>query len=71
MIPPIGANHDSALEIGCYLGFSASVLSHAVGPDGIVTGLEFNEEYAQTAKDKLNGLGIKNVEFIVGRATDL
>ncbi|KAK1770930.1 S-adenosyl-L-methionine-dependent methyltransferase [Phialemonium atrogriseum] len=59
-----------ALEIGCYLGFSAAVLSHAVGPDGAVTGLEFSEEYVQTAQTKLAGLGIKNVEFKVGSASD-
>ncbi|KAL1863153.1 hypothetical protein VTK73DRAFT_6417 [Phialemonium thermophilum] len=60
------------LEIGCYLGFSASVWSYAVGPEGTVTGLEFNEEYANTARTKLAGLGgIDNVEFKVGRAIDL
>lgn len=60
----------SALEIGCYIGFSAAVLSHAVGPEGTVTGLEFKEEYVQTAQTKLAGMGIKNVEFKVGPASD-
>lgn len=63
-----GAKH--VLEIGCYLGFSASVWSHAVGPDGTVTGLEFDPEYAKIAESKLAGLGIKNVEFKIGAAAD-
>jgi predicted O-methyltransferase YrrM len=58
------------LEIGCYLGFSASIWSHAVGSDGTVTGLEFDPEYAKIAASKLAGLGIKNVEFKIGAAAD-
>jgi hypothetical protein len=58
------------LEVGCYLGFSAAVWSFAVGPEGSVTGLEYSEEYAQTARSKLDGLGIKNVEFKVGPASE-
>ncbi|KAJ9164672.1 S-adenosyl-L-methionine-dependent methyltransferase [Coniochaeta hoffmannii] len=63
-----GAKH--VLEIGCYLGFSASIWSHAVGPDGTVTGLEFDPEYAKIADSKLAGLGIKNVSFKIGAAAD-
>ncbi|KAB5577628.1 O-methyltransferase family protein [Coniochaeta sp. 2T2.1] len=64
----IGAKN--VLEIGCYLGFSASIWSHAVGPDGTVTGLEFDPEYARIADSKLAGLGIKNVKFEIGAAAD-
>lgn len=46
------------------------MLSYAVGPEGAVTGLEFSKEYVQTAQDKLTGMGIKNVEFKVGPASD-
>ena len=60
----------TVLEIGSYLGFSAAVLSHAVGAGGIVTGLEASSEYAELARSKLAGLGIENVEFKVGPASD-
>lgn len=70
IIPDQGSvtNNCSVLEIGCYLGFSASIWSHAVGPNGTVTGLEFDPEYAKIADSKLAGLGIKNVEFKIGAA---
>lgn len=35
-----------------------------------MTGLEFNPEYAAVAKSKLSGLGINNVNFILGPAAD-
>jgi len=41
-----------------------------VGPDGTVTGLEFDPEYAKIADSKLAGLGIKNVSFKIGAAAD-
>lgn len=44
--------------------------SHAVGPDGHVTTLEFEPEYAKIAEDSLRKNGIKNVEVIVGDARE-
>jgi protein-L-isoaspartate O-methyltransferase len=64
------ADSVSVLEIGCYIGFSAAVWSYAVGPGGTVTGLEFSKDYVQIAKTKLAGIGINNVEFKVGPASD-
>lgn len=56
------------LEIGVFVGYSAMVWSHAVGPDGKVTGLEFSPEYAQKAEEAFEANGVKNVEVIVGDA---
>lgn len=59
---------ERVLEIGVYVGYSSLVWSHAVGPQGHVTGLEFSEEYAQLARDVFERNGIKNVEVIQGDA---
>ncbi|KFY04800.1 hypothetical protein O988_00513 [Pseudogymnoascus sp. VKM F-3808] len=56
------------LEIGCYIGYSALGFSEAVGPDGHVTTLEFDPEYAQIARGTFEKNGVKNVEVIVGDA---
>lgn len=58
------------LEIGCFVGFSALGWSEAVGKDGHVTTLEFDAEYAQTAKDVWMKNNITNVEVIVGDARE-
>ena len=54
------------LEVGVYVGYSALVWAHAVGPEGKVTGLEFSEEYAKLAEKAFEKNGLKNVEIIVG-----
>ena len=46
------------------------VWSHAVGPDGTVTGLEFDPGFAKHAGDALAANGVKNVEIIVGPAAE-
>ncbi|KAI1639946.1 O-methyltransferase [Biscogniauxia mediterranea] len=58
------------LEIGVYLGYSAMVWSHAVGPDGQVTGLEFNAEYADKARAAFAKHGVENCEIITGPALE-
>jgi len=58
------------LEIGCFIGFSAMGWSHAVGPEGHVTTLEFDPGYAKIAEEALAKNGIKNVEVIVGDARE-
>ncbi|KAH8671445.1 O-methyltransferase [Xylariales sp. PMI_506] len=60
----IGAKR--VLEIGVYLGFSSMVWSHAVGPDGTVTGLEYDPEYAASAQATFAAAGIKNASVVVG-----
>lgn len=44
--------------------------SHAVGVDGHVTTLEFSPNYAKVAEDTFKKNGIKNVEVIIGDASD-
>lgn len=58
------------LEIGVYIGFSALVWADAVGPDGLVTGLEFEPEYADLSKKAFEANGVKNAEIIVGPASE-
>lgn len=64
----IGAKR--VLEIGVFLGYSALVWSKAVGPEGKVTGLEYDEGFAKLAREGLESEGVKNVEIIVGAAAD-
>jgi predicted O-methyltransferase YrrM len=64
----IGAKR--VLEIGVFLGYSAMVWSHAVGPDGSVTGLEYSPDFARVAREGLAKNGIDNVELIVGPAAE-
>lgn len=58
------------LEIGTYVGYSAMVWSHATGIDGHVTSLELFPEMAKVAQDALNANNVRNVEIIIGAATD-
>lgn len=58
------------LEVGVYLGYSAMVWSNAVGPDGRVTGLESNAEYAKLATEAIAARGLKNVDIVVGSALE-
>ncbi|KAF5018184.1 hypothetical protein F66182_9841 [Fusarium sp. NRRL 66182] len=64
----IGAKR--VLEIGVYVGFSALVWADAVGPDGLVTGLEYEPEYAELSKKAFAANGINNVEIVVGPASE-
>ncbi|KAI1371974.1 S-adenosyl-L-methionine-dependent methyltransferase [Hypoxylon crocopeplum] len=58
------------LEIGVYVGFSAMVWSHAIGPQGKVTGLEYDEEYAKLAEKAWKENDYKNIEVQVGNAAE-
>jgi ubiquinone/menaquinone biosynthesis C-methylase UbiE len=60
----------TVLEIGTFIGFSTMGWSSAVGPDGHVTALEFSPEYAAIAKEAFAKNGIKNVDIVVGDATE-
>ncbi|KAI0387166.1 S-adenosyl-L-methionine-dependent methyltransferase [Hypomontagnella monticulosa] len=64
----IGAKR--VLEIGVYVGYSAMVWSHAVGPEGKVTGLEFKGEYAEIAKKAWQEHGYSNIDVHVGAAAE-
>ncbi|KAK2592551.1 hypothetical protein QQS21_009766, partial [Conoideocrella luteorostrata] len=56
------------LEIGVYAGYSALVWAHAVGDNGIVTGLESSEEYVKMSNDAFEKLGVENVKIVRGDA---
>ncbi|KAK2591031.1 hypothetical protein QQS21_011287 [Conoideocrella luteorostrata] len=58
------------LEVGVYVGYSAMLWAHAVGPDGLVTGLEYSAELADIANKAIAKEGIKNVDIIVGDAAE-
>ncbi|KAI1097353.1 S-adenosyl-L-methionine-dependent methyltransferase [Jackrogersella minutella] len=64
----IGAKR--VLEIGVYVGYSAMIWSHAVGPQGKVTGLEYDEEYAELAEKAVKENGYNNFEIHVGDASE-
>ena len=53
-----------------FVGYSALVWSHAVGPSGKVTGLEFSPEYAKEAEKTFKDNGVNNAEVIVGDALE-
>ncbi|CAJ2502588.1 Uu.00g099820.m01.CDS01 [Anthostomella pinea] len=56
------------LEIGVFVGYSTMAWSHAVGPEGTVTGFEFNADYAKQAEAAFEQNGVKKCELIVGDA---
>jgi O-methyltransferase len=60
----------TVLEIGTFIGFSTMGWSSAVGLDGHVTALEFSPEYAAIAEEAFAKNGIKNVDVVVGDATE-
>ncbi|KAM5475376.1 hypothetical protein MauCBS54593_001064 [Microsporum audouinii] len=63
-----GAILEQVLEIGVYVGLSSLVWSDVVGPEGKVTGLEFNPTFAKMAEEAFEKHGVKNVEVVVGDA---
>jgi len=52
------------------VGFSAMVWSHAVGPEGHVTTLEFDSKFAEISKRAWAKEGITNIDVIVGDARE-
>ncbi|KAI1085350.1 S-adenosyl-L-methionine-dependent methyltransferase [Whalleya microplaca] len=54
------------LEIGVYIGYSAMVWSHAIGPQGKITGLEYDAGYAKAAEKAWKEFGYNNIEVFVG-----
>jgi predicted O-methyltransferase YrrM len=70
VIPEFSLIYFTVLEIGTFIGFSTMGWSDAVGPDGHVTALEFSPEYAAIAEEAFAKNGIKNVDVVVGDATE-
>ena len=44
--------------------------SHAVGPEGKVTGLEYDASWAKKSEETFKKYGVNNVEVIVGDALE-
>ncbi|TVY16167.1 O-methyltransferase MdmC [Lachnellula arida] len=59
------------LEIGAYVGLSSLAWSHAVGPEGKVTALEFEPHFAKLAEEAFEANGVKNAEVLVGDALEI
>lgn len=49
-----------------YLGFSSMAWSHAVGPSGTVTGLEFNPEFASKSEAAFKTNSLSNITLHIG-----
>ena len=59
------------LEIGTLAGYSTIALARAVGPDGAVVSLEFEDSHADVARHNLERAEVSDrVEVIVGAALD-
>jgi predicted O-methyltransferase YrrM len=65
-VKAIGAKR--VLDVGTLFGYSAAVMSRAIGPDGEVISLEFSELHAKVANENLAELGIENVTVKTGPA---
>lgn len=56
---------DKVLEVGTGSGWQTALLSHLVGKSGMVYSTERIEQLAKIAKERIEGLNIKNVEIKV------
>jgi len=67
-VKAIGAKR--VLDVGTLFGYSAAVMSRAIGLNGEVISLEFSELHARVAKENLAELEIANVTVKTGPALD-
>ncbi len=58
-----------ALDIGTLFGYSAAIMSRAMGHGSSVVSLEFSPMHADIARANLEAEGIRNVEIIMGAAS--
>ena len=60
-----------AVEVGTFTGYSAICIARGLAPDGRLTCLELNEDYARTAEQNLSAAGLADVsEVRVGPALE-
>jgi caffeoyl-CoA O-methyltransferase len=59
-----------ALDVGTLFGYSAAIMSRAMGEDSEVVSLEFEQLHAEVAAVNLQSAGIKNVRIMQGAALD-
>jgi predicted O-methyltransferase YrrM len=58
------------LDIGTLFGYSAAIMSNAIGPDSEVVTLEFEPLHANVARANFKHLGLENISLMVGPALD-
>jgi ubiquinone/menaquinone biosynthesis C-methylase UbiE len=66
-LPPDG----NVLDVGCGTGASALPAAQAVGPNGLVIGVDLSARLLDRARDKAKALGRSNVEFLCADMTSL
>ncbi len=65
----IPRNPARVLDLACGTGISTLAIARRY-PDCLVIGVEVRDEYLRIAKQKVEKLGIRNVEFVLSRAED-
>lgn len=65
----IPRNPARVLDLACGTGISTLAIARRY-PDCRVIGVELRDEYLRIAKQKVEKLGIRNVEFVLSRAED-
>ncbi len=58
------------LDIGTLFGYSAAIMSKAIGSQGEVVTLEFETMHANVARSNFKHLGLENISLLVGPALD-
>lgn len=58
------------LDVGTLFGYSAAIMARAMGTQGEVISLEYEEKHASVARENLAHLGIDNVTVKTGPALD-
>ncbi len=58
----------NALDVGTLFGYSAAIMSRAMGPDSKVVTLEFSEAHAEVALANFKDLGLTNIDLYLGPA---
>ncbi|MCM3440804.1 demethylmenaquinone methyltransferase [Metabacillus halosaccharovorans] len=61
----------SALDVCCGTADWSIALANAVGPEGSVTGLDFSQNMLKVGQQKVQQLGLQNVNLIHGNAMQL
>jgi protein-L-isoaspartate(D-aspartate) O-methyltransferase len=57
---------DKVFELGAGSGWSAALMGHLVGPEGLVVSIEIISELARSARETIESLGISNVRILAG-----
>ncbi len=70
MLAKIPADSTRILDQGCGTGILTLEIARAF-PGCQVTGVELREEYLELAREKARSEGIRNIDFILGRAEDV